>query len=106
MLNEVEIRKCIMSEIKNLIGTSYVGPITDDMKLNANLHMTSLQVARLVAVLEGKIGIDPFTEYTAITSIRSVGDLIGAYVGCASGEKSTEAVSELEQAALRARSRR
>jgi len=43
-----------------------------------DLRLESLDVAELVALLEDKLGVDPFAE-TAITSVRTVSDLCSAY---------------------------
>jgi acyl carrier protein len=48
-------------------------------KLNATLGLTSLDLAFLVAELEAEIGVDPFLKLVSITSVRTVGDLVGAY---------------------------
>jgi acyl carrier protein len=42
------------------------------------LGLESLDVAQLVAVLEDRLGVDPFAT-TAITSVRTVSDLCAAY---------------------------
>ncbi len=41
--------------------------------------LTSLDLAALVAKLERRWKIDPFLEATAITEVRTVGDLCRAY---------------------------
>ena len=43
-----------------------------------DLRLESLDVAELVALLEDKLGVDPFAA-TAITSVRTVADLCNAY---------------------------
>lgn len=42
--------------------------------------LESLDLARLVAELEGRLGRDPFAELVPITSVRTVDDLVRAYV--------------------------
>ena len=44
--------------------------------------LTSLDLAALVARLERRWKIDPFLEATAITEVRTVGDLCRAYQDC------------------------
>jgi len=53
--------------------------LTGDDKLSATLGLTSLDLALLVAELEGELGVDPFAKLVSITSVRSVDDLERAY---------------------------
>ncbi len=55
--------------------------VKDQDRLVADLGLKSLDLAQLVAVLEVRTGLDPFAERVAITSVRSVGDLVAAYRG-------------------------
>ena len=45
-----------------------------------DIGLESLDLARLVAELEGRLGRDPFAELVPITSVRTVDDLVSAYV--------------------------
>lgn len=54
--------------------------------LVGELGLKSLDIARLVAVLEMQVGIDPFARLVSITDIRTVGDLASAYERAAAGE--------------------
>lgn len=54
--------------------------LRDDAKLNATLGLRSLDLAELVFELESAFGKDPFEDLVPITSVRTVGDLVGAYV--------------------------
>jgi acyl carrier protein len=47
--------------------------------LTGDLGFVSLDVAELVAILEGELGIDPFALGATIADIRTVGDLVRAY---------------------------
>jgi acyl carrier protein len=51
-----------------------------------HLGLRSLDLARIVAVLEVELGLDPFSELVPITDVRTVGDLSGAYRLAAEGE--------------------
>ena len=53
--------------------------VNSEHKLNADLGLTSLDLAQLVAILEMKLDADPFAKLVSITSIRTVGDLWDAY---------------------------
>jgi acyl carrier protein len=77
----LKIEKIVHDEIehilyeKNLINKN----ICNEVKLNTELGITSLDLARLVSLLEDKFNIDPFMEMVSITSIRTVGDLVNTY---------------------------
>ena len=53
--------------------------LTRDQNLVEELRFESLDYAELVAVLEVKLGVDPFAKDTSIADIRTVGDLCDAY---------------------------
>jgi acyl carrier protein len=112
MLNKYEdsdeVRDVIIEELQAILSAAGHEPqvIDDDSKLNANLHLSSLDLATLIAVLEDTFDVDPFAEFVAITSMRTVGDLVNAYFGCLSGELQQNYSSELEKAAERAKARK
>src|SRR6188472_1302260 len=56
-----------------------VGALSGADKLSATLGLSSLDLAFLVADLEGELGVDPFAKLVSITSVRSVEDLVRAY---------------------------
>ena len=66
-----------------------------DQTLVDDLGLRSLDLARIIAKLELKLGVDPFAEMVAVTSIRTVGDLCTAYAGCF--EEDAEAEEETEE---------
>jgi acyl carrier protein len=94
--------------------------VRNELKLVEDVGLKSLDLARVVAKLELKLGADPFAEMVAITSIRTVGDLCAAYARCfpspgraeppdASADfldSKTRAASRLGAAAARRRARR
>ncbi|HEY4057772.1 MAG TPA: acyl carrier protein [Kofleriaceae bacterium] len=55
-----------------------LGAIKPEHVIVDELGLESLDVAQLVAVLEDRLGVDPFAT-TAITSVRTVADLCAAY---------------------------
>jgi acyl carrier protein len=77
--------------------------IVPEDRLNADLGLTSLDLASLVAALEMKLKADPFQELVPITSIRTVGDLEAAYVKYFSGSDSEQEVQDEELAKIRRR---
>lgn len=65
--------------------------IRGDEKLVEDLGFRSLMMARILAILEGRLGVDPFSKSVAVTSIRTVDDLCNAYDQCLAGEDATAA---------------
>ena len=71
-------------------------PSSADQTLVDDLGLRSLDLARIIAKLELKLGVDPFAEMVAVTSIRTVGDLCAAYASCFErGRRSVEAEAEV-----------
>jgi hypothetical protein len=56
-----------------------VGQLSRSAKLNANLALSSLDLALLVSELEFELRVDPFAKLVSITSVRTVDDLVRAY---------------------------
>jgi acyl carrier protein len=56
-----------------------VSGVENGQHLTAELGLTSLDLARILAVLELELGADPFASLVAITDVRTVGDLCAAY---------------------------
>lgn len=73
--------------------------------LNGALGLSSLDLAIVVAELESALGVDPFSRIVPITSVRSVDDLVDAYLKAYQPQK-PEADEDLIEAAQRARGRR
>jgi acyl carrier protein len=67
-----------------------VTEIRGDEKLVEDLGFRSLTMARILAILEARLGVDPFSNAVAVTSIRTVDDLCGAYEQCVAGEDEVE----------------
>jgi acyl carrier protein len=81
--------------------------IRDDAKLVEDLGFRSLSMARILAILEGRLNVDPFSQHVAVTSIRTVDDLCAAYEKCLAGASATEDhAAALEQSRRRATNRR
>ena len=80
--NFVEISKTVRDQVGLLLDEKDLPmrEIASEDRLNADLGLTSLDLAILVAALEMKLKADPFQELVPITSVRTVGDLEGAYV--------------------------
>ena len=71
-----------------------VTEIRGDEKLVEDLGFRSLTMARILAILEGRLGVDPFSKTVAVTSIRTVDDLCGAYEQCLAGDEGTAGAEE------------
>jgi acyl carrier protein len=86
MLNKhpklAEISKAVREQVVLLLDEQSL-PVRDigsDDRLNADLGLTSLDLATLVAALETKLKADPFQDLVPITSVRTIGDLEAAFV--------------------------
>ncbi len=64
-----------------------------------DLGLRSLDLARINAKLELKLGADPIAEMVAVTSIRTVGDLCAAYTRCFEEDTVLEEEAEEEDPA-------
>jgi acyl carrier protein len=84
-----------------------IAEIRGDEKLVEDLGFRSLTMARILAILEARLGVDPFSKMVAVTSIRTVDDLCHAYQQCLTGEgePETERSPEVDQSRQRAASR-
>ena len=81
--------------------------IRDDAKLVEDLGFRSLTMARILAILEGRLNVDPFSQQVAVTSIRTVNDLCTAYENCLAGTPADDGqAAALEQSRQRAANRR
>jgi acyl carrier protein len=80
--NRDELEKAVHARIRSVLAESgrEVGTIRGGDGLNAALGLTSLDLATVVAELESDLGVDPFARIVSITSVRSVDDLIQAYL--------------------------
>jgi acyl carrier protein len=59
--------------------TGHIMKIQAGDRLTDELGLKSLDLAAVISVLELELGVDPFARLVAITDIRTVGDLCGAY---------------------------
>jgi acyl carrier protein len=102
--NRDNIRQGVLEELAGLLedrGRSMT--VREDMTLNGEVGLSSLELAELVSLLEQRFGLDPFRRSVAITSIRTVGDLCRAYE---TSESEPEQDPQLLEAVRRAEARR
>lgn len=86
---------------------SETNELNKDDRLVEDLGFSSLNMARIIAILEDQFGTDPFSKSVAITSIRTVGDLAGAYRQTLEAEaRDPVRVTPLTQSQQRAAARR
>jgi hypothetical protein len=81
--SDAEIEDAINRTIRDLLelaGKRVPAFGADDDLVSTGL--TSLDLAALVAKLGRRWHVDPFLEGEAITEVRTVGDLYGAYQEC------------------------
>ena len=74
--------------------------------LNGVLGLSSIDLAIVVAELEFALGVDPFSKIVSITSVRSVDDLVEAYLKAYLPQQPEDQDEDLLEAARRARGRR
>jgi hypothetical protein len=104
-----ELEKVIHGKIRMLLEErgSEIPAIHGIDTLNGALGLSSLDLAILVAELESALSVDPFSKIVSITSVRSVDDLVEAYLKAYLPQTKSEKEDEdLLEAARRARGRR
>ena len=77
-----QVETIVLNKIRAMLaerGTSPTVSLSRGEKLNANLGLSSLDLALLVSELEFELGIDPFAKLVAVTSVRTIDDLVKAY---------------------------
>src|SRR5215475_1106239 len=88
-----QVETIILNKIRAMLaerGTSPTVSLSRGEKLNANLGLSSLDLALLVSELEFELGIDPFAKLVAVTSVRTIDDLVKAYQLAMSAEAKPE----------------
>ena len=103
---DVTVREILQDVAED--DSRHIEEIELDHQLVEDLGFDSLTMARIIAILEHRFSVDPFSTTVAITSIRTVGDLAGAYRKCLRGEQTatdTEA-RHVQQSRQRAAARR
>ncbi len=108
MLAPEQIEAAVLEEVRRVMEE--VGleerPLEPAARLNADLGLSSLDLAQLVATLEVELDADPFAELVPITGVRTVGDLCDAYRRFLAGERAPADDDGLEAARARAAARR
>ncbi|MEV0256064.1 hypothetical protein AB0H82_17605 [Streptomyces sp. NPDC050732] len=83
------IKAAVLEMIEEVVGEDRDGgplpEIKDTDLLVDHLGLRSLHLARITAMLEVELDLDPFSELVPITSIRTVDDLYRAYDIAAEG---------------------
>lgn len=105
-----------MSEVKSVVHEVLldiadeegleVTEIQGDEKLVEDLGFRSLVMARILAILEERLRVDPFSQQVAVTSVRTVDDLCHAYEQCLAGQAADQPADALEEGRQRAEARR
>ncbi|MCB0193850.1 MAG: acyl carrier protein [Anaerolineae bacterium] len=79
----------------------------DAQRLVDDIGLKSLDLARILAILELKLGVDPFSSnLVSITDVRTVGDLCAAYNTGMQDRSAEETLPDVEQSQHRTRARR
>jgi acyl carrier protein len=95
---ESVVHEKILAILRERVGE--VPAVRGSDNLNATLGLSSLDLAFLVAELEADLGLDPFSKLIAITSVRSVDDLVKAYCNAAFPQPASEPVDQAVAAAM------
>jgi acyl carrier protein len=79
-----EVKEAILRVLRGVVRekSPEIETIAPDQALVEDLGLTSLDLARIIAKLELKLGVDPFSSLVPVTSIRTAGDLCAAYAKC------------------------
>jgi acyl carrier protein len=104
-----ELESIVHKQIRGLLEERGGAPVAihGADTLNGVLGLSSIDLAIVVAELESALGLDPFSKIVSITSVRSVDDLVEAYVkACLPQTKPEEEDKGLMEAERRARGRR
>jgi acyl carrier protein len=81
MLSAVELDKIIHDTVRTVAARASIelGALSPSMGLVDEIGLSSLNFARIIAMLEMKTGLDPFRALVSVTDIRTLGDLSRAY---------------------------
>jgi len=103
-----DVEKTVYRVLQRIVAerSPGVAKIESTQRLTSDLGLKSLDVARLIAVLELEIGVDPFVKLVAITDVRTVGDLCAAYRKALSDDPNTIPETTIEPSRQRAEARR
>ncbi len=83
MSNSVEILKRFIQAIQEQQGYQAVDVQLDSDLVN-DLGFASLDIAQLVAMMEGELGMDPFSTGATLNQVATVRDMAGLYTPNAS----------------------
>jgi acyl carrier protein len=80
MLRKSDVAGVVEQEARELLVEAFVEveELSPDDNL-VELGFNSLMLARLVALLETSIGVDPFAEHAVISDVHTIGDLVRVY---------------------------
>ncbi|MDM8550096.1 hypothetical protein QUF72_08470 [Desulfobacterales bacterium HSG2] len=81
------------------------GSVRNSRTLVGDIGFKSIDLARIIAILELRLGADPFSELVPVTSIRTVGDLCNAYSLCFSKDNQAACDVSFERSRTRAETR-
>lgn len=103
---DVTVREVLQDVAED--DSRHIEQIELDHRLVEDLGFDSLTMARIIAILEHRFSVDPFSTTVAITSIRTVGDLAGAYRQCLRGDQAPAGSESrhIQQSRQRAAARR
>ena len=74
-------------------------------KLVTDIGFKSIDLARIIAIMEIKLCVDPFSKLVPITSIQTVGDLCDAYQLCFADDQDAACKPDFERSESRGEAR-
>ncbi|ETR70537.1 MAG: hypothetical protein OMM_08743 [Candidatus Magnetoglobus multicellularis str. Araruama] len=98
VIHEVVLKVAIEKELD-------VSVVQNNQNLIDDIGFKSIDMARIIAILESRLEADPFSELVPITSIQTVGDLCHAYKLCFSKDDQPMCQPNLEVSKNRAKMR-
>ena len=110
VISETEVESAVNEVIAEVMVARGLDPNTliAEAKLADGLGLKSMDLAEIVLTLEDRLDADPFQKI-AITSIRKVEDLTGAYLaelGLAEAVEAPDMTAEMDAARARRTGRR
>ncbi len=79
--------------------------VHSSQKLVGDIGFKSIDLARIIAIMEIKLSVDPFSKLVPFTSIQTVGDLCDAYQLCFADDQDAACKPDFERSESRGEAR-
>ena len=104
-----EVIRLIREEVERMLLLKWGSALTisEDQSLEADLGVDSLELVNLLTMIDNRLGIASVAAHPKLVGLKTVGDLLRAYISHSSGAADSPPTDPDLQAALRrARMRR